>query len=76
METMEKGTELAVCVFSDEEALLTPRKIYQIRPDETAARSDYFRVIDDEGEDYLYPKQYFVFVSVPGQMATEIFHGS
>ncbi len=45
--------------------LLTPRKIYQVLPDENAERSDYIRIIDDEGEDYLYPKKYFVFVSVP-----------
>lgn len=69
---MEKGTKLAVCVFADEETLLTPRKIYQVLPDESAGRSDYVRVIDDEGEDYLYPKKYFVFVSVSSEMASLI----
>lgn len=69
---MEKGSEFAICVFSDKETLLTPRKIYQILPDESAERSDYVRVIDDEGEDYLYPKKYFVFVSIPSDAANRI----
>lgn len=48
--------------------LLTSRKIYQVLPDEKAERSDYIRVVDDEGEDYLYPKKYFVFVSIPKEI--------
>jgi hypothetical protein len=58
---MEALNKFAICIFADEESLLTPRRIYQILPDESAERSDYLRVIDDEGEDYLYPKRYFVF---------------
>lgn len=69
---MAKRNEFAVCVFADKEALLTPRKIYELLPDESAARSDYVRVIDDEGEDYLYPKKYFVFVSIPSDTAKAI----
>jgi hypothetical protein len=69
----KKGTELAVCIFADKDTLLTPRKMYQVVPDESAGRSDYVRVIDDEGEDYLYPKKYFIFVSVPGETASIIF---
>ncbi|HEY2380331.1 MAG TPA: hypothetical protein VGK48_04020 [Terriglobia bacterium] len=48
--------------------MLTPRKIYQVLPDESAARSDYIRVIDDEGEDYLYPASSFVFVELPAEI--------
>jgi len=52
----------AICIFASEDLLLTARKIYQVLPDEKAERSDYIRIIDDEGEDYLYPKKYFVLV--------------
>jgi len=69
---MESGNEFAICVFAEENALLTPRKIYQVLPDESAERSGYIRVIDDEGEDYLYPKKYFVFVTIPKKIATAI----
>jgi hypothetical protein len=55
----------AVCVNSDDPDLLTPRMIYRVLPDDSAARSNYVRVIDNEGEDYLYPAEYFVFVELP-----------
>jgi hypothetical protein len=42
--------------------------IYQVLPDESAAESDYLRVIDNEGEDYLYPAKYFVLVNFPQQV--------
>ncbi len=62
---MEKRHKFAICISASEEMLLTPRKIYEVLADEKAERSEYIRIIDDEGEDYLYPKKYFVFVSVP-----------
>jgi len=39
--------------------------IYRILPDASAAKSDYVRVVDNEGEDYLYPAKYFVQVDLP-----------
>lgn len=42
--------------------MLTPRRIYEVLPDERAAKDNYLRVIDDDGEDYLYPADYFVMV--------------
>jgi hypothetical protein len=62
---MQTSNEFAICVFADENSLLTLRRIYQVLPDEKAERSCYIRIIDDEGEDYLYPKKYFVFVPIP-----------
>ena len=58
----------AVCVETDDPDLLTPRMLYQVLPDESAARSDYVRVIDNEGEDYLYPAKYFVIVDLPREV--------
>lgn len=69
---MNSEDQLAVCVFADKDSLLTKRKMYKVLPDESAERSDYIRVIDDEGEDYLYPKKNFVFVSVPSEIAHTI----
>ena len=56
------ATTVAVCIQSDEADLLTPRMIYQVLPDASAAKSNYARVIDNEGEDYLYPAEYFTFL--------------
>ncbi|HEX3086164.1 MAG TPA: hypothetical protein VHP99_16640, partial [Pyrinomonadaceae bacterium] len=39
---------------------LEVRKIYPVLPDEKAASRGYIRVIDETGEDYLYPLKYFV----------------
>jgi len=57
--------QFAICIRADDSDLLTPRRIYEVLPDESAAQSQYIRVIDDEGEDYLYPASYFVFVDFP-----------
>ena len=37
-------------------------------PDESAAQSNYVRVIDNEGEDYLYPAEYFVLLDLPDEI--------
>ena len=55
--------QLAICIRSEDPDLLTPRRIYEVLPDESAAKSRYIRVIDDEGEDYLYPAAHFVFIT-------------
>ena len=41
------------------------RKIYQALPDEEAEKEGYVRVIDESGEDYLYPQPYFIVVQLP-----------
>ena len=41
------------------------RKIYQVVSDEGAEKEGHLRVIDESGEDYLYPASYFVSVEVP-----------
>ena len=40
-------------------------KIYQVLPDEEAEEDGDLRVIDESGEDYLYPSAYFVPIKVP-----------
>ena len=64
----------AVCIHTDDSDLLTPRMVYQILPDESAARSQYVRVIDNEGEDYLYPASYFVFIELPQEAERALLH--
>jgi len=57
--------KFALCLHTDDPDLLTLRRVYRVLPDESAARSDYLRVIDNEGEDYLYPASYFALVGFP-----------
>lgn len=46
-------------------ASLELRKIYQRLPDPRAEEDGLIRVIDESGEDYLYPTRYFVAIQVP-----------
>jgi hypothetical protein len=56
----------AVCIKNmDYPASLELYKIYRILPDDEAAKDEDVRVIDESGEDYLYPADYFVVIDVP-----------
>lgn len=47
------------------EASLILGKVYRVVPDARAAKDDLLRVIDESGEDYLFPKQQFALVDFP-----------
>ena len=50
-----------ICVENDGyEVSLEKRKLYEKLPDKTAESHGMVRVIDESGEDYLYPSRYFV----------------
>ena len=57
----ENGTKtrFVVCIKNEDCEDLELRKLYRVLPDEKAAKDDYIRVIDESGEDYLYPASYF-----------------
>ena len=46
-------------------ASLELRKIYRMIPDEKAARRHFLRIVDESGEDYLYPEQCFLPIELP-----------
>ena len=54
-----------VCIENKDCEDLERRKIYQILPDDEASKEGYLRVIDESGEDYLYPESYFIYVQLP-----------
>ncbi len=64
--------KFAICVKSDDPDLLTPRMVYQILPDEKSEKVNYIRVIDNEGEDYLYPADCFISVDISGAAESEL----
>lgn len=57
--------QFVVCARNDDCEDLELRKIYQILPDDKAVEDDYIRVVDESGEDYLYPASYFYTVELP-----------
>jgi hypothetical protein len=58
-------SKFVLCIRNDGADDLEPRKVYQVLSDRSAARDGYARVIDESGEDYLYPAEYFVPVRLP-----------
>ena len=55
----------AICASNDGCDDLTAGMLYRIMPDEASSTEGLLRVVDDSGEDYLYPAARFVVVEVP-----------
>ena len=61
-----RSRQLALCLRNKGyEVSLERRKIYQVIPDRDAAKHGQLRVIDESGEDYLYPATFFALISLP-----------
>lgn len=54
-----------ICVRTEGTEDLEVRKVYRVLPDESASARGHLRVVDESGEDYLYPADWFVTVEVP-----------
>jgi hypothetical protein len=61
----KKNYSFVLCIENKDCEDLEKRKIYQALPDEEAEKEGYIRVIDESGEDYLYPQAYFIAVQLP-----------
>ncbi len=63
-------SQFVICVENSEyPASLELHKLYRVLPDEDAALDGDVRIIDESGEDDLYPAEYFVVIKVPRQSA-------
>ncbi len=63
---MTHPTSFAVCIRNDGyPAALEVRKHYRVLPDADAGDAGLIRVIDESGEDYLYPTEFFVSIELP-----------
>jgi hypothetical protein len=65
MKRRKPAPQFVVCIRNEDCEDLEPRKIYQVLLDEAAAEDGYLRVIDESGDDYLYPQDYFVPIELP-----------
>lgn len=60
MSSTGTATRFVLCVSNaDYPASLEPRKVYEVLPDADAERLGFLRVVDESGEDYLYPRTLF-----------------
>ena len=66
MKEPEAPPLFALCIDNaNYPASLERFKVYRVLPDAAAARDGDLRVIDESGEDYLYPASRFVFIELP-----------
>jgi hypothetical protein len=65
MPKAKENYHFALCIENKDCEDLEKRKIYQVLPDSEAENEGYLRVIDESGEDYLYPQAYFIVVQLP-----------
>jgi hypothetical protein len=73
----ETSPEFVVCINNDDyPASLELHKIYRVVPDEDAAAYGDIRVIDESGEDYLYPASYFAPIKVPAAVEESLLRAS
>lgn len=73
----ETSPQFAVCIGNEGyPASLELRKIYQVIPDEQATTYQLVRVIDESGEDYLYPQHFFVPIELPPSVQDVFLHAA
>jgi hypothetical protein len=72
MSTNKKRVEFAICVANEGHDDLEAWKVYQVLPDAKAAGVGCVRVIDESGEDYLYPADRFVAVDFPKEVRARL----
>ncbi len=71
------ASRLLICVENEGYLVsLEKRKIYVALPDATAFKHGQVRVIDESGEDYLYPKSLFLPISVPASLRKAILNAA
>ena len=63
-----RNTRFAICIENRGAGDLEIHKLYRVLMDRDAAATGHLRVIDDSGEDYLYPSKYFV----PVELSSEV----
>jgi hypothetical protein len=75
--TGTRPPKFVVCIENkDYPAALELRKIYRVVPDASAALHHQIRIIDESGEDYLYPQRYFLPIEVPQALEQELLRAS
>jgi hypothetical protein len=72
MRVQQSAGSFALCVEDGGMEDLEARKLYQVLPDREAAREGYIRVVDESGEDYIYPSDLFVPLAIPTAVARRL----
>ncbi len=62
---MKQETKFAICVVAEDNGDLEIWKLYEVLVDEKAKEVGCLRIVDESGEDYLYPENHFVMIEIP-----------
>ena len=67
------SSKFVVCIKNDDyPASLEVRKLYALIPDSDAEQHGQIRIIDESGDDYLYPAEYFRAIELPVEIEKSI----
>jgi hypothetical protein len=65
-------SKFVLCIRPGDSEDLEARKVYEVLSDPKAAKEGYLRIVDESGEDYLYPAEYFAPVRLPAATLREL----
>jgi hypothetical protein len=66
MTAIPPGKRFVLCIRNEGYAAsLEVKKVYPVLPDSSGEAHGLVRIVDESGEDYLYPEAYFVAIDVP-----------
>jgi hypothetical protein len=68
----KRTPQFVLCIRNEGCDDLELRKVYQMLSDASATEEGYLRVIDESGEDYLYPADCFLPIALPDAVAEEL----
>lgn len=71
---MTKHTFVICTDNSGYEASLESRKLYEALSDTEASTHGQIRIIDESGEDYLYPRSMFTYINLPQEVIEQVFY--
>ena len=67
------STNFVICIKNDDyPASLEVRKLYSRIPDSDAEKHGQIRIVDESGDDYLYPQEYFPAIDLPIEVERSI----
>jgi len=69
---MSVPSHLVICVGNEGAEDLQVLKVYRCVPDASAEARGFLRVIDDSGEDYLYPESAFLALPLPPALEQQL----
>lgn len=69
---MQEPSKFVICVLNKNHDDLEVWKVYRVLPDPKAVAVGCLRVIDESGEDYLYPSDCFAEVSLPNKTQEQL----